>query len=89
MDDLTREKTALRKAMRARRALLKTESLQAAVRAAERLPLSKLPAFAVFSGYMPQGSEFDPWPVIERLESTGAILALLGRRRPRSGVPGI
>ena len=83
MDDLTREKTALRKAMRARRALLKTESLQAAVRAAERLPLSKLPAFAVFSGYMPQGSEFDPWPVIERLESTGAILTL-----PCSGADG-
>mgnify|MGYP003594139207 CR=1 FL=1 len=76
MDDLTRDKTALRKAMRVRRRQLKAESPQAAAEAAERLPLSRLPAFAVFSGYMPQGSEFDPWPVMERLEGLGAILTL-------------
>ena len=83
LDDLSREKAALRKSLRARRALLKAGSPEAAAGAAGHLPLSKLPAFAVFSGYMPQGSEFNPWPVIERLGSTGAILTL-----PCSGADG-
>lgn len=48
----------------------------AARQAAAHLPMHNLPAFAVVSAYMPQGSEFDPWPVARRLAATGALIAL-------------
>jgi 5-formyltetrahydrofolate cyclo-ligase len=48
----------------------------AAADAAERIPLDRLPAFAVFGGYHALGSELDPSPLIRRLAATGAMLAL-------------
>ena len=76
MDDLARQKIELRRLHRAHRLGLREQSPDAPRRAADRLDLHRLPPFAVFSGYMPMGSEFDPWPIIERLRATGAPLCL-------------
>lgn len=76
MADLDQDKAALRRSLRTLRTRLRAEAPDAAVKAALHLPLPSLPAFAVFSGYLPQGSELDPWPLMERLAATGAILAL-------------
>ena len=69
-------KAQLRAAMRSLRATLAAASPDAAERAAEALPLERLPAFATFSGYHALGSEIDPSPLIRRLSATGALLAL-------------
>ncbi|WP_235536614.1 5-formyltetrahydrofolate cyclo-ligase [Phenylobacterium sp. Root700] len=69
-------KSKLRKAMRARRRELAAACPDAAQRAADHLPLDQLPAFGCFSGYQPQGAELDPGPLLRRLASTGAVLAL-------------
>ena len=69
-------KTALRKRLRAVRRRLAAERPQAASLAAERLPLDRLPAFASFSGYVAQGSEIDPMPLMRRLADLGAAPAL-------------
>lgn len=62
--------------MRAVRARLAREAPDAAARAAQALPLERLPPFAVVSGYHPVGPEFDPEPVLRRLSGAGARLAL-------------
>lgn len=62
--------------MRERRAALAKAAPDAPRRAVDHLPLSKLPAFACFSGYHAMGSELDPSPLIRRLAATGAFLTL-------------
>jgi 5-formyltetrahydrofolate cyclo-ligase len=70
--DLILDKTALRARLRALRKRLATEARDAAVRAAERLPLADLRPFESFSGYVALGSEIDPRPLMLRLAETGA-----------------
>lgn len=69
-------KSELRRTLRARRRQLAAACSDAAHRAAEALPLSKLPAFAIFGGYHAMGSELDPSPLIRRLAATGAMFCL-------------
>ena len=69
-------KSVLRLEMRARRHALAAAAPEAAARAAAELPLDRLPAFTVVSGYRPVGSELDPWPVLETLAARGAKIAL-------------
>jgi 5-formyltetrahydrofolate cyclo-ligase len=69
-------KTALRARLRALRRRLADEAPDAARRAADRLPLERLPAFRIFSGYWALGSEIDPRPLMDRLAETGARAAL-------------
>lgn len=75
MSDIS-SKSDLRGRMRALRKALALAAPGAAERAAALLPLERLPAFAVFSGYHALGSELDPSPLIRRLAATGAMLAL-------------
>jgi len=72
--DLTKSK--LRAALRRKRRALADASPDAARRAAERLPLARLPAFACFSAYHALGGELDPSPLVRRLALTGAFFAL-------------
>jgi 5-formyltetrahydrofolate cyclo-ligase len=77
MDDaLPAAKAALRAEMRARRRELARRHPDAHHRAAGALPLERLPAFAMVSGYRPQGSEIDPAPLIARLCEHGALFCL-------------
>jgi len=69
-------KTMMRVEMRARRHALAEAAPEACRRAAALLPLAKLPAFKVVSGYRVQGSEIDPMPLMRRLAAEGARLAL-------------
>jgi len=48
----------------------------AAERAADALPLERLPPFAAFSLYFAHGSEIDPRPLGRRLAETGAVALL-------------
>jgi 5-formyltetrahydrofolate cyclo-ligase len=66
----------MRAELRRRRRGLREANPDAASQAAARLPLDRLPAFDVYSGYMPQGSEIDPAPLLARLAATGAAIAL-------------
>lgn len=70
------DKTALRARLRALRRRLATEVPDAGRLAAQRLPLDRLPDFQSFAGYVPQGSEIDPLPLIRRLADLGAEPAL-------------
>jgi 5-formyltetrahydrofolate cyclo-ligase len=70
------DKTALRARLRGLRRRLAQDDPQAAERAAALLPLERLPAFRVFSGYHALGSELDPRPLMRRLAQTGAAPAL-------------
>ena len=70
------DKSSLRAELRRVRRQLAALSPEAAELAAARLPLERLPRFEVFSGYMPQGSEIDPGPLMGRLTQTGATRAL-------------
>ncbi|WP_374469284.1 5-formyltetrahydrofolate cyclo-ligase [Phenylobacterium sp.] len=70
------DKTALRRRLRAIRRELAQAGPEAAVRAAARLPIERLPPFRSFSGYHPMGSEIDPGPLMRRLAETGATPAL-------------
>lgn len=72
----TLDKTTLRVLLRQLRRKLAAADPDAAERAAARLSLDRLPAFSVFSGYQPLGSEFDPRPAMARLAETGAACAL-------------
>lgn len=72
----TTDKTALRARLRTLRKRLAAETPGAAERAAARLPLDRLPGVRSFSGYMAQGSEIDPSPLMRRLIDTGATAAL-------------
>lgn len=60
--------------MRRRRIALAAELPGAAARAAALAPLEELPPFAIVGGYVPRGSEFDPGPLLARLEGAGAQL---------------
>jgi 5-formyltetrahydrofolate cyclo-ligase len=70
------DKNALRTRLRAERRRLVGQSPQAAVQAASRLPLDRLPSFTAFSGYQPLGGEIDPAPLMRRLAETGATPCL-------------
>jgi len=73
---LSAAKPELRARLRALRQRLAAAAPDAAAQAAERLPIDRLPAFAVVAGYHPLGSELDPGPLLRRLAATGALLAL-------------
>jgi 5-formyltetrahydrofolate cyclo-ligase len=62
--------------MRRRRQALAAADPAAAERAANLLPLERLPPFTVFGGYRAAGSEMDPQPLMTRLMETGATCAL-------------
>jgi 5-formyltetrahydrofolate cyclo-ligase len=68
----TSDKTALRARLRGLRRRLAAETPDGAERAAARAPLDRLPSFQVFSGYVAQGSEIDPRPLMARLAKMGA-----------------
>jgi 5-formyltetrahydrofolate cyclo-ligase len=70
------DKNALRVRLRGLRRRLAAELPDAAQRAAERLPLERLPPYDVFSLYHPMGSEMDPGPLRVRLAHRGARAAL-------------
>lgn len=70
------DKTALRTRLRALRRRLAAEAPDAAQRAADLLPLARLPKFSIFSGYQALGSEMDARPLMARLAETGAKAAL-------------
>jgi 5-formyltetrahydrofolate cyclo-ligase len=70
------DKSALRQRLRGLRRRLAAEAPDAAVLAAGRLPLERLPRFSVFSGYQALGSEMDARPLMDRLAETGARAAL-------------
>jgi 5-formyltetrahydrofolate cyclo-ligase len=61
--------------MRARRIVLARERPDAAETAAARLPVEFLTA-RVVGGYLPQGAEIDPVPLMRRFADAGATLAL-------------
>jgi 5-formyltetrahydrofolate cyclo-ligase len=69
-------KAVLRVRLRRLRRRLAAEIPDAAQRAAERLPLQRLPPYRVFSLYHPTGAELDPRPLLERLSRDGARAAL-------------
>ena len=70
------DKTALRLRMRGLRRRLADETADAAFRAAEALPLARLPRFATAALYYAQGTELDPTPLAERLMAMGVATAL-------------
>jgi 5-formyltetrahydrofolate cyclo-ligase len=70
------DKTALRLGMRGLRRRLAADAPVAAERAADALPLERLPPFSAFSLYFPHGSEIDPRPLGRRLAETGATALL-------------
>jgi 5-formyltetrahydrofolate cyclo-ligase len=74
------DKTALRERLRGLRRRLSAEIPDGAERAALRLPLDRLPPFAIFSLYHPMGSEMDPRPLLPRLRQRGAHAALPATR---------
>lgn len=73
------DKTALRARLRALRRLLAAEHPDAARLAAEHLPLERLPAFGVVSGYHPMVSELDPRPLMLRLGAKTALPVAIHR----------
>ena len=66
------DKTALRVRLRGLRRRLAAEIPDAARRAAERLPLERLPPYRVFSLYQALGSEMDPGPLMHALQRRDA-----------------
>jgi 5-formyltetrahydrofolate cyclo-ligase len=72
----TSDKTVLRARLRGLRRRLAADAPDAAERAAALAPVDCLPSFRVFSGYVAQGSEIDPRPLMDRLANTGAQCAL-------------
>lgn len=70
------DKTALRARLRTLRRRLAAETPDAGRRAAKALPLDRLPPFDSFAGYVAQGSEIDPVPLMMRLAELGAEPAL-------------
>ncbi len=65
----------LRAAARRRRRALAAADPDAAVRAAWRLPIERLPRASVVAGYRPMAAELDPGPLLVRLRAAGAPLA--------------
>jgi len=72
----TSDKTVLRARLRGLRRRLAAETPDGAERAAALAPLDRLPSFQVFSGYVAQGSEIDPRPLMARFAEIGAQSAL-------------
>ncbi|WP_411288029.1 5-formyltetrahydrofolate cyclo-ligase [Phenylobacterium sp.] len=70
------DKPALRQHLRTRRRRLAAEAPDAAERAAALAPLDALPPFRIVCGYLAQGSEIDPRPLMARLTGGGAASAL-------------
>ncbi len=70
------DKPTLRAAMRKLRRVLARTAPDAATRAAALLPLERLAPFSVIGGYVGQGGELDPAPLIARLTAGGARFAL-------------
>lgn len=70
------DKTALRLRLRGLRRRLAAAAPDAAFRAAERLPLDRLPPFEIAAVYYAQGSELDATPLAERLIAAGRTVAL-------------
>ncbi|HVY34606.1 MAG TPA: 5-formyltetrahydrofolate cyclo-ligase [Caulobacteraceae bacterium] len=69
-------KPALRAQLRMRRRELSASHPGAGDQAAGHLAVDELPPFSVVAGYHPLGGEIDPWPVLRRLEASGATIAL-------------
>ena len=65
----------MRRRYRAQRVRLAAADPDAAVRAAEAAPLERLPGL-VIGGYLAQGSELDPAPLMARLATAGRRLTL-------------
>ncbi len=70
------DKAALRVRLRGVRRRLAAEIPDASARAAARLPLERLPPYAVFALYHAAGSEMDPRPLMSRLAGDDARAAL-------------
>jgi 5-formyltetrahydrofolate cyclo-ligase len=70
------DKSALRARLRSLRRRLAAAAPDAALTAAGRLPLERLPRFSLFSGYQALGAEMDARPLMARLAETGAAAAL-------------
>jgi 5-formyltetrahydrofolate cyclo-ligase len=66
----------LRAESRRRRRLLALKNQDAPSRAAANLAPVRLPPFKVVAGYLPIGSEIDPWPVLARLAAFGALTVM-------------
>ena len=73
---LSSAKTMLRAEMRALRQSLAERRPDAAERAAEHLPLDRLPAFQAAAGYHPVGGEISPAALLAKLSKTGAPIVL-------------
>ena len=76
MSDLPARKAALRREMRARRALLAREGVRAARALAEAFPFDLPGATGRVALYRPLGSELDPGPLAARLAAAGAAILL-------------
>jgi 5-formyltetrahydrofolate cyclo-ligase len=78
------DKSVLRMRLRAVRRRLAAEAPDAALRAARRLPLDRLPPFQVFSLYHPLGSEMDPRPLLPQLaaDAEATLPAAVDRHAP-------
>lgn len=69
-------KKALRASLRTFRRDLASSLPHAAVHAAAKAPLGRLPVSGICAGYHPVGGELDPGPLMARLAGVGARLAL-------------
>ncbi|MAK82131.1 5-formyltetrahydrofolate cyclo-ligase [Phenylobacterium sp.] len=93
VNPVSHQKTLLRRTMRGVRRTLAAADGQAAVRAADHAPLARLGAGPV-AGYIAQGAELDPAPLMAVLAEAGVNLALptaLSRDAPlifRAWTPG-
>lgn len=75
-DKTAPDKSILRRRMRALRRRLAADAPDAGFRAAEALPLERLPLAGAVAVYYAQGSEIDPTPIAERLIAAGIPVAL-------------
>lgn len=75
MNPVSHQKSVLRRQMRSLRLALAAADGQAASRAAAHAPLARLGAGPV-AGYIAQGAELDPGPLMDALAQAGAALAL-------------
>lgn len=73
---LALDKTALRRRMRSLRRQLCADAPDAGLRAAQGLPLARLPSPGAAAVYYAQGAELDPTPLAERLAGEGIAVAL-------------
>lgn len=78
-DDQTMAKERQRRHARTRRRALGLDPTTTGVRAADHFPVADLVRFApgvVVAGYRPRGTEVDPRPILQRLETLGARVVL-------------